>query len=65
MLVAYPIITLLLVIWYVIGKFITKVGLLKNNPKVGLFTIDEWKVGLLISIFPIIYWLFEDFWSKN
>ena len=36
---------------YVDCKLIVKVGLLKNNSKVGLFTADGWNIGLLISIF--------------
>ena len=44
--------------WYVVGKFIIKVGLLENNPKIKLFITNEWKVGLLMSNFP-------NFYSKN
>ena len=36
-------------------KYITKVRLLKNNLKVGLFTVNGRKVGLLVLIFPLIY----------
>ena len=34
------------------GKYKTKVKLLKNNPNIKLFTFDRWKIELLISIFP-------------
>ena len=34
------------------GWYMTKVRLLENNQKVGLFTLDGWKVRLLMSVFP-------------
>ena len=45
---------------YADSKLRAKVELLKNNQKVGLFTVDEWKVGLLISIFPLSFAFTDD-----
>ncbi len=38
--------------WIIHSELRINVGLLENNQKVGLFTADEQKVGLLMSIFP-------------
>ena len=40
---------------YDVSKLSIKIELLKNNPKVGLIIMDEWKVGLLI----ISYFFFK------